>query len=171
MELSPHKDCGGWRMSAMQRLKGAAAERELARLLTAELGAVVTRNLEQCRDGGASGDLLNIPGFSLEVKRAATPRLGAWWAQAVGQAEKCGRIPALAYRLDRRDWRFLLPLSALADDLNTQPPLLGLAAELSIEGFCLVVRERLNPRLSPTPPGPSGLARDYTPPPAGAGDL
>lgn len=135
-------------MSAMQRLKGAAAERELARLLTAELGSVVTRNLDQCRDGGASGDLLNIPGFSLEVKRAAKPRLGPWWAQAVDQAQKCGRTPALAYRLDRCSWRFRVPLAAMTDDFAGQPYFLDLTADLSLAGFCLLARNECTQRIS-----------------------
>jgi Holliday junction resolvase len=47
-------------MSAAQRTKGAAAERELCHLLTDELGFVVRRNVDQARAGGA--DCLQVPG-------------------------------------------------------------------------------------------------------------
>lgn len=60
-------------MGTMQRRKGKAGELELARLLREHLGADVTRNLEQSRRGGA--DLLGLPGWAVEVKRAVRPRL------------------------------------------------------------------------------------------------
>ena len=59
-------------MSAMQRTKGAGGERELARLLQEHLGIPVNRNLQQTRQGGA--DLIDVPGWAIEVKRAANLR-------------------------------------------------------------------------------------------------
>lgn len=126
-------------MSALQRNKGAGGERELARLLTDRLGCLVTRNLQQARAGGH--DLL-LPGWSLEVKRAARPRLADWWLQTVTQAETARLKPALAYRLDRRPWRVVVALADLLPTAGGQSALL--TAELCLDGFALLVRETLS---------------------------
>ncbi len=123
-------------MSNSQRRKGRAAEQELSRLLSEQLGIRMARNLAQTRDPGAD---LVLPGWSLEVKRAARPRLAEWWQQTLTQAEQAGTRPALAYRLDRQPWRVVVRLADLADNLSTQPD--GLTAELCLTGFCLIVRE------------------------------
>ena len=68
------------------RRKGKRAELEVAALLRDLLGAAVVRNLTQTRDGGH--DLLGLPGWSAEVKRAARPRIAEWWAQAVGSSKR-----------------------------------------------------------------------------------
>ncbi|MBF0283967.1 MAG: hypothetical protein HQL51_05860 [Magnetococcales bacterium] len=129
-------------MGAMQRNKGRAGEQELARLLREHLGVEVRRNLQQSREGGA--DLAGLPGVALEVKRAAAPSLSAWWEQTRRQAHEGGGVPVLAFRLDRRPWRFILPLEALGI-VGGQGPGLEATAELSLEAFCLTVRERLLP--------------------------
>ncbi len=54
-------------MSAMQRRKGAAGEREVLKLLGDELGVLLSRNLQQTREGGA--DCIALKGFAIEVKR------------------------------------------------------------------------------------------------------
>jgi Holliday junction resolvase len=90
-------------MSAMQRRKGAAAEREVLRLLGAELGEVLTRNLEQTRGGGA--DCLCIKGFAVEVKRQEQLSRPAWWRQACEQAARTGAEPLLLYRRSREPWQ------------------------------------------------------------------
>lgn len=87
-------------MSNSQRKKGKAGELEIARLLRDHLGADITRNLLQARQGGA--DLLGVPGWAIEVKRAARPRLSEWWQQTCSQAQATGQRPALFYRLDRQ---------------------------------------------------------------------
>ena len=79
-------------MAAMQRTKGAAGERELARLLRDHLGAEVVRNWVQARPGGA--DLLGVHGWAIEVKRAARARLNEWWQQTCQQADVTGQRPA-----------------------------------------------------------------------------
>lgn len=132
-------------MSAMQRTKGACGERELAKLLSEQLGCDVTRNLLQTRDGGIGGDLCGLP-VCLEVKRAAKPTMATWWRQACSQAvnnDGTG-IPVLAYRLDYQPWRFVVPLGALADGFGEQLWDLQFTAELSLDGFALWVRERLS---------------------------
>jgi len=78
-------------VSNSQRKKGKAGELEIARLLRDHLGADITRNLLQARQGGA--DLLGVPGWAIEVKRAARAVLaGEPWhvtgAAALRQADK-----------------------------------------------------------------------------------
>ena len=89
-------------MSAMQRRKGAAAEREVLKLLGAELGQMLTRNLQQTREGGA--DCLAIKGFAVEVKRQERLSRPAWWRQACEQAQRVGAEPMLLYRRNRETW-------------------------------------------------------------------
>lgn len=102
-------------MGASQRNKGANAERELIRLLAERLDiADLRRNLEQTRNGGF--DVLGLPGIALEVKRQETLALPAWWRQTVSQALRDGGIPVLAYRQNRRPWRFCLPATFLVPD-------------------------------------------------------
>ncbi len=88
------------------RDKGIRGELEVCRILSAGLGQSYERNLTQTRAGG--GDLLEILGFVIEVKRVEKLSIPAWWRQAVRQAEDKGREPMLAFRQNRQDWRFLL---------------------------------------------------------------
>lgn len=93
-------------MSRMSRDKGAAAERELCKLLTGELGITVRRNVDQARAGGA--DCLEIPGFAVECKRREALSRPAWWAQAVEQGAKVNAEPIVFYRRSREPWRALI---------------------------------------------------------------
>jgi Holliday junction resolvase len=86
----------------MQRRKGAAAEREVLRLLGEELGQTLMRNLEQTRGGGA--DCLCMRGFAIEVKRHERLSRPAWWRQACAQADVVGAEPMLLYRRSREPW-------------------------------------------------------------------
>lgn len=127
-------------MANMQREKGKDGERELAGLLRERLGATIKRNLAQAREGGY--DLAGLPGLALEVKRQATAtegQIAEWWAQAEEQAQAAGLVPVLAYRADRRPWRFVVPLSKLLDTC----PWGGVdwTATVGLEAFCAIVRE------------------------------
>lgn len=122
-------------MSAMQRTKGAAAERELFNLLRDELGIVVERNLVQSRSGGA--DSVSIPGLSIEVKRHESEFREAWWTQAVEQAGE--DVPVLAYRKSRQPWRFAVPLAWVGSSAMD----MGMRCTLGVSEFCFLVRERL----------------------------
>lgn len=93
-------------MSAMQRRKGAAAERELCKLLSDELGIEVRRNVDQARAGGA--DCLMVPGYAIEVKRREALSRPAWWRQAVDQSIRVGCEPIVWYRQSRQPWRALV---------------------------------------------------------------
>jgi Holliday junction resolvase len=90
-------------LSASQRRKGAAAEREFLRELGGELGELLTRNLQQTREGGA--DCLAVKGWAIEIKRQEALSRPAWWRQAVEQADRAGAQPMLAYRRNREPWR------------------------------------------------------------------
>lgn len=132
-------------MSNSQRLKGKAGELELARLLSEKLGLAINRNLSQARQGGV--DLI-LPGWALEVKRAKRLEMTAWWTQTLLQAAGTTNAPALAYRLDRSAWRFVVALRHLSEAFSGQS--LWMTAELDIDGFCLVVRESLKTPRSDT---------------------
>ncbi len=88
------------------RAKGIRGELEVCRIFSEGLGQSFERNLTQTRAGG--GDLLEILGFVIEVKRVERLAIPAWWRQAVRQAEDAGREPILAFRKNREDWRFLV---------------------------------------------------------------
>jgi len=125
-------------MSAMQRNKGSRGERELFALLSVELGIVITRNLQQTRSGGA--DALDVPGWSIEVKRQEALSIASWWTQTQRQAEQTGRKPALFYRQSRKPWRAVLDLHHIAPGVFTVP---GSLCELALSDACLVIRESL----------------------------
>lgn len=90
-------------MGLMQRRKGAAAEREVLKLLGAELGEILVRNLQQTREGGA--DCLAVRGYAIEIKRQEALSRPAWWRQACEQAAKVGAEPMLLYRRNREQWK------------------------------------------------------------------
>jgi hypothetical protein len=94
-------------MSAMQRRKGAAGEREFARIMGDELGIKIERELSQSRDGGCD---LVIAGFAVEVKRWESPPGMPQWTQACVSAERLSLMPALPYRASRQPWRVIVPV-------------------------------------------------------------
>lgn len=131
-------------MGAKSRNKGANGERELARILREHLGDSVIRNWQgQAASGGH--DLSGLP-FAIEVKRYAfvTDFLKRkWWEQAVTQADD--EEPALAYRADRQEWRFVVP----ARNFNSYMTGLGdvdyeWTVEFGLEAFCQLCRESAN---------------------------
>ena len=87
---------------AGSRNKGATAEREVLKLLGAELGLVLQRNITQTRGGGA--DCLEVKGWAIEVKRVEQLSRPAWWRQACDQAIRVGAQPMLLYRRSREPW-------------------------------------------------------------------
>lgn len=90
-------------MSAASRNKGAAAERELLKLLGEELGYILQRNITQTRCGGA--DCLEVKGFAIEVKRQEKLSRPTWWRQACNQAQRINAEPMLFYRRNREPWQ------------------------------------------------------------------
>lgn len=120
-------------MAKMQRSKGGRGERELAKLLADRLGVKVSRNLLQTREGGY--DLNGIEGWALEVKRQESLAINSWWKQTLEQSK--GAKPVLAYRQSRKPWRFVVRLCDVCEDMQGD-----YTAELCIEGFCQLVREK-----------------------------
>jgi Holliday junction resolvase len=90
----------------MSRNKGAAAERELAQILSDELGFVVKRKLGQARD---SGDDIQVGKFRIEAKRRETLALPAWCRQIEEHCQP-GEVPIVAYRQNGQPWRVVLKL-------------------------------------------------------------
>ena len=88
------------------RNKGAAAERELATMLSDELGFAVKRKLGQARDGG---DDITIGKYRIEVKRREALRLDEWCKQ-VEAASGAGDVPVVAYRRNGQPWRVVVPI-------------------------------------------------------------
>lgn len=91
-------------MSAMQRTKGQAGEREVCKIIADLTGHEVKRRV---RNHAGDSDVLGVPGWSIEVKRyaRATPgMIESWWAQTVVQAGQ-SLLPVLFYRVNRGDWR------------------------------------------------------------------
>lgn len=125
-------------MGAMQRTKGAAAERQFANMLTDDLGVSIKRTLDQTREGGAD-IVLGI--FAIQVKHAAKAQIKTWWQQTVTDAHKCKKIPVLAYKINRQNWRIRMRMKEV----------IGLSAdwtfdhqyteELDYQGFLLRIRE------------------------------
>jgi hypothetical protein len=124
-------------MSASQRLKGQRGERELHALLSDQLGTVVRRNIDQARQGGADG--LEVPGWSIEIKRCEKTTKGIWWAQTLRQAN--GRKPILFYRASRRPWMAVVRITDLAPQLGKHDD--WETAEISLEAACCLIRETL----------------------------
>ena len=91
----------------MSRNKGAAGEREFLRLLGDELGVMLTRNLQQTREGGA--DCIVLRGWAIEVKRTERKCRPSWWRQACEQAGRLGVQPMVAHRRNREEWAVMLP--------------------------------------------------------------
>lgn len=94
-------------MGASQRRKGAAGERELAQILSEQLGWVVKRELGQPRDSGAD---LHICQFRVEVKRRKAIAIHEWMDQA-GAACGPAHVPMVACRADGKEWLVVMRLT------------------------------------------------------------
>ena len=92
-------------MSQASVRKGKVAERQIANILRHEMGILVHRNLDQCKDGGY--DLNGLPGMAIEVKRHETTRIPAWWKQTLRQCPE-GFVPVLVYRKNHADWKWIV---------------------------------------------------------------
>jgi len=124
-------------MSAMQRTKGATAEREFCRLIRENLGDDVSRNLDQTREGG--GDIV-LRNMLIEVKHHKTPSIGQWWRQCVESAKRKGALPVLAYKINRKGWRVIVPMAEAWDTGHEWRESLEYTQELYLPGFWLYCR-------------------------------
>ena len=122
------------------RAKGAAFEREVAKLLHAELGISFKRNLEQYRAGyhdDLTPDDDTFP-WSIECKRYAGCSFNpSWWDQTTASAQAQNKLPCVIYKFDRKPIRVAIPLGALIDDTD------GHIVDVSFEAFCYITRERM----------------------------
>jgi len=142
-------------MSINSRTKGKQGELELASTIYEQTGIRLHRNLIQTRSGGY--DLLvgddqvgpvadHLRQYAIECKRAkaATPAyINKWWEQATRQANDAGKIPCLAYRADRHEWRVIIPMSVLNFSLPSITDNLDYTVNLSVNGYSSVLRECL----------------------------
>jgi hypothetical protein len=98
------------------RNKGAAAERELAGMLSDQLGVVVKRKLGQARDGG---DDIQIGKFRIEVKRREKLAIEQWCKQVEATCE--GKdVPIVAFRRSGEPWRAVVPMAWLIAAMREQ---------------------------------------------------
>lgn len=122
------------------RNKGAAFEREVAKLIKDNLGFTVKRHLDQYREKDL-GDLIGLNGWTIECKRYAcgTQHRAEWWQQVKTAASKLNTCPVLIYKFDRSPIRCVVELKALADNFKNCEDV----CEVSFETWCLIVRERI----------------------------
>jgi len=129
-------------MGASSRTKGASGERELIRAIEDETGIRLERNLAQSFGGGH--DLIGLDHWAIECKRyatIATADKANFWSQAVKQARRVDKMPAVCFRADRAPWRVLVafPLHLELYDLED----FRCTSEISLELFCGLIRENL----------------------------
>jgi Holliday junction resolvase len=96
------------------RNKGANGERELAGILSDELGFSVKRKLGQARDGG---DDISIGQYRIEVKRRERLAIEDWCKQVeacCGQSD----VPVLAFRRNGEPWRCVVPLEWMIEQIR-----------------------------------------------------
>lgn len=94
-------------MSKSQRIKGAAGERELAGILTNELGFIVKRTLGQARDGGHD---IETGRFLWEVKRRKKLAVYEFLDQIIKAVEGTQKTPIVAMRADGKEWLVMMRL-------------------------------------------------------------
>jgi hypothetical protein len=121
------------------RTKGRAGEQEVARILRDELRLEVRRNWEAQSAVANQCDLIGVPGWAVEVKRAKVLRIKEWWQQAVQQALAAKARPVLVYRQDRAPWSAMISLMDLRPDLGDHRQ-----CTMTLESWCKLVRLTLD---------------------------
>ena len=101
------------------RNKGVSFEREVANLLTSDLGLKnnIRRILDQTRDKHLPDLMLGK--WYIECKRygSGAEPLEAWWQQVLSATRNKG-IPALVYKFNRRPIKGRIPLGAINNQLD-----------------------------------------------------
>lgn len=124
-------------MGKASRDKGNAAERELLKLLSDELGVSVQRNLSQTRGGGA--DCIEIAGWAVECKRQEVLKLNEWWQQTLVQSKKGNRKPILFYRKSRQPWQAVMLLGDITRDYELSHE----TVTMTLPAAAMIIREGL----------------------------
>lgn len=101
----------------MSRDKGAAAERELIRLMK-QYGWDRVERTSNGRAQLGQGDFANGPPFHIEAKRCERAEVWQWWNQAVRDADydsddMRASPPVVAFRRSRSPWLALLEFEEL----------------------------------------------------------
>lgn len=126
------------------RNKGAAFEREIAKMLYLDLGVNFKRDIEQYREA-KHGDLIcedpTFP-FTLELKRYAKGFAikSSWWEQVEEAAENEGKEPALIYKFDHKPILVAVRLAFIMQDESYDEHI----ATVTWSGFMQLVREAWN---------------------------
>lgn len=131
-------------MGANSRNKGAAFERDIARMLFEELGMKFARDLRQYQTSDL-GDLQcedpTFP-FVIECKRYAASGSNRmkpeWWLQVDQAANVARKMPCLIYKYDRQPIRCVLPMGVLFNDNH------GHLVEMDFDAMVYVFREIWN---------------------------
>lgn len=89
------------------RAKGAAGERELAKLLRAE--GFNARRGQQYSGANGDADVVGLPGIHMEVKRVEALRLWDALAQSKHDARE-GELPIVIHRRNNCEWVVIQPL-------------------------------------------------------------
>lgn len=102
-------------MSAMQRAKGAAAEREIVNILKDKgLKAQRTAPLQAAPGVSEDADVIGVEGCYLEIRRRERVQIDAWCAETELAAPP-GQTPCVVWRRSRQPWRVALPLDDFLD--------------------------------------------------------
>ena len=91
------------------RAKGRRGELEVAKLLSVALETECKLNYAQSAHSGYD---LALFGWAVEVKRAEKPEWNAWFAQALGNAQRDRLMPVLFHRANHaRGWDVYMPVA------------------------------------------------------------
>lgn len=119
------------------RDKGQRAEREVAAIINDLTGWNVRRRVRQ---HAGDSDLEGVDGWSIEIKSHATLSVPAWWRQAVEQAGD-NHLPVLFYKIPRKGWRALWPLSSVVNHDEQAWNDLEYTCDTTIEAWATVARD------------------------------
>ena len=127
-------------MTINSRTKGRAGEQEIVRILKDELRIDIRRNWMAQTAEKLHCDIMDVPGWAIEVKRHKTlARSGDWWTQACAQALQCHPKPVVLMRADRQPWQAMVSLYHLRPEMHDHHP-----CTMSLESWCKLVRLELD---------------------------
>ena len=124
------------------RNKGQRGEREVCELLSKELGIKLTRNLSQTREGGS--DCIQVPGWSIEIKRCNKINVNAFWNQTVMQSIRENKKPILFFRENYKPWKACLLLNEVYTPITTIHDVApNELMFVSLEAACMIIQDDL----------------------------
>lgn len=96
-------------MTINSKRKGAAGERELAKVFSAA-GYPSRRTQQYCGNTGDAADVVGLPGIHVESKRVERLNIDDAMAQAKHDAFGSGKIPAVFHRRNNTRWKVTLDI-------------------------------------------------------------